>query len=351
MNKPDFLSIFNKFEVREASYSFNKISMGFINQTYIVTDSKTNANIYILQQINHSIFKNIEALQNNISYSLPLLKKHGAYKSIRLIETKSKKKYLKVGGDYWRVFTAVDKAVTYDTCPNPLVAFEAGRIIGLFHSLLEPLSSNLIIETIPDFHNLDIRLKQLDDALSNTSNLLKNRAKKEVEFVEKTKMVFTSLKMSEIPLRICHNDTKLNNIIFDKNHNAKCLIDLDTIMNGHLLYDTGDALRIICNSVTEDEKDLSKMSFNLEYFEQFVQGFIASGIKITPKEIKSISLGVAYMPFIHGIRAITDFLQGNKYYTVSYPDENLDRGKNLLKFSAIALQKLDDMNAILNKIG
>jgi serine/threonine protein kinase len=152
-----------------------------------------------------------------------------------------------------------------------------------------------------------------------------------------------------LPIRVCHNDTKLNNILFSEEKKALCLIDLDTLMPGLLLYDFGDAVRTLANPAPEEETELSKIDFSIEMFAAFAEGMALNRSVFSSDEIKSLSLGPVYMPFLHGLRAYTDFLMGNPYYKVTYPDQNLDRARSLIHFARLAREHDTEMQKTLQE--
>ena len=245
--------------------------------------------------------------------------------------------------------TYVPNSLTFNTTTSPKIAFEAGKIIGSFHNLLKDENIKNYKEVIVDFHYLPLRKDQFLEALDNAETSDRNTANDSIEFALNTLPKFDGFYDANIPLRLCHNDTKLNNILFNENNNALCLIDLDTIMKGYFHYDFGDAVRTIVNSAVEDEKDLSKINFNDAQFKNFINGLHKSNLKLTTIELDFLPISAALMPFLHGLRALTDYLNKNKYYKVSYPEQNLDRSKSLFQFSKLALEKQDFMmNYITN---
>jgi len=338
-------AILNEFLIPDISYNFEIISNGFINDTYLVSHKGTP--IYILQKINTEVFTNIDVLIKNLDLLLPKLKSE-AYTSIKLAETKAGDSFFKDKNEQvWRLMTFIRNSVVYNTTTNPVIAFEAGRIIGLFHQLLIDFDLNLLEDTLPDFHNLSLRYDQFKEVLEKAKPVLIVKAKKAIDFVEENILILMKINADKLPVKVCHNDTKLNNILFSKNKKALCLIDLDTLMKGTFLYDFGDAIRTIVNSSAEDEKDLTKISFDLKMFEAFVEGLALHKNILNSKEIDLLSLGVVLMPFLHGIRALTDYLDGNRYYKVLYETQNLDRSLSLFTFAQLALKNQNAMKAII----
>jgi serine/threonine protein kinase len=209
------------------------------------------------------------------------------------------------------------------------------------------------VATIPRFHDIDLRKDQFRKAVTTTEVQRKETAESAIDFAQKILKVLEKIDLAPLPIRICHNDTKLNNILFSKETDeALCLIDLDTLMKGRFLYDFGDAVRTIVNTAPEDERDHSKITFKKELFEAFVGGLAANKSIFSQKEIETLHWGAVLMPFLHGIRALTDYLNGNIYYKVAYENQNLDRCRSLFDFTGKALNELDYMEGIVtDKLG
>jgi Ser/Thr protein kinase RdoA (MazF antagonist) len=192
-------------------------------------------------------------------------------------------------------------------------------------------------------------MEQFGTAIAKASTAKKKQAQKPIAFVPETFRKLSILNGTDLPLRVCHNDTKLNNILFSKkDHTALCLIDLDTLMKGYFYYDFGDALRTIANSAPEDEKSLEKISFDRHLFDSFVDGLASVGPFLEQKELGTLPYGVVFMPFLHGLRALTDYLNDNVYYKVTYENQNLDRCLSLFDFTQKALDEVAYMGKVIN---
>ncbi len=328
-------AILNQFQIPNSDYAFSTISNGFINDTYLV--SKQEKPTYILQRINTSIFENVNAIIHNIDAVLPLLK-HENYSTITLVKSTSDTSFFKTEDAHvWRLMSFIPESTVHNTTDDPKVAFEAGRIIGLFHSLLENYDASKLEDTLPQFHDVSFRHQQFTTALANANPKNIATAQKAITFVNDTIASLTSFNPNELPIRACHNDTKLNNILFSKDNTSLCLIDLDTIMKGTFLYDFGDAIRTIVNPAAEDEKNLSLIKFNTALFDAFIEGLISNGNFLSKKEADLLPIAAVLMPFLHGIRALTDYLENNRYYKVSYETQNLDRSFSLFAFAQLAI--------------
>ncbi len=340
-------SVLQNFSIPQKVYNFDPVNVGLINCTYIVLE--LNEPKYILQKINTDVFKNVEGLMQNYNNVAKLLNSNSSSR-FKIYNTHENKSFDTLNNNCWRLISFVKNSINYNTTSEEKIAFEAGKLIGNFHALLQNENPNDYIETIPKFHDLQLRLNQFEHAYKNASFNKTNSTKDEVDFIRETLPFLKQLNHSILPKRICHNDTKLNNMLFSKNSNkALCLIDLDTVMPGFFYYDFGDALRTLVNGVMEDEKDLEKISFNTAMFEQFIKGIKVSGVKITKPEIESLQYGAVYMPFIHGLRALTDYLNNNIYYQVSYENQNLDRCKSLFKSAELTKENVSYMNSVIKK--
>lgn len=346
-------AILAHFSVAEKEYTFNPLTDGYINDTFLVFED--GAPRYILQRVNHKVFKNISGVMNNIKHALFYLDAPD-YSKIILVETKAGKEYLELhheASDFWRMMTYIDESTAHNTTTDPKIAFEAGRIIGKFHLLLQNADTENYVDTIPRFHDLELRKEQFEEALSTTPIEKKEVAEAAIDFANEILSVLEKINPSELPIRICHNDTKLNNILFSsETAKALCLIDLDTLMIGRFLFDFGDALRTIVNTAPEDEKDHSKITFKKELFEAFVDGLAIHKSMFSKKEMETMPWGAVLMPFLHGIRALTDYLNGNIYYKVAYENQNLDRCLSLFDFTQKALDEMEYMKQVVRgKLG
>ena len=340
-------AILSEFKIAPKEYSFQPLTAGYINDTFLVFEEEKP--LFILQRVNHNVFENIEGLMMNIDRAFRHLKARD-YKQIKLEPTRSGKAYFSNKSGYWRVMTYIADSTTYNTTTEPKIAFEAGRIIGRFHTLLENEPLDQYIDTIPKFHDLELRKMQFLAALARASSEKKEIAKSAVSFSQVMLVKLATMNETQLPQRVCHNDTKLNNILFSKEtQKALCLIDLDTLMTGHFHFDFGDAIRTIVNTAPEDEQDHDKITFEKQLFEAFVDGLASNGPFLNKDEIQALSYGVILLPFLHGIRALTDYLNDNIYYKVAYENQNLDRCLSLFDFTKKAFSNIDYMESILSE--
>ena len=350
MTSPFIQNILQEFNLQGSQFTATPLTAGLINDTYLVTDGSEQQ--YILQKINLQVFPNAAMLMDNINHALPLLHAEN-YARITFLTTRTGANFLIQQTDIWRMMTYISDSTTYNTTTNSTIAFEAGRIIGLFHKLLEKADIQLFKDTLPKFHNLHHRIQEFEDALCTANSQNSSVAAVAIEKARHFIKELQEIDNEKLPVRICHNDTKLNNILFSKStEKALCLIDLDTIMKGYFHYDFGDAIRTIVNTAPEDEQNHDLITFEKTLFESFVDGLASNGQILTLEEKNSLALGAVFMPFIHGLRALTDYLNNNTYYKVTYQNQNLDRCLSLFYFAEKALQHKDYMTTyILEKLG
>ncbi|MDD7888047.1 phosphotransferase enzyme family protein [Flavivirga sp. 57AJ16] len=354
-------TIFNKFNHKGIFDSYQELASGHINDTYLIITKKKP--YFILQRINHEVFKDVRGLiENKVGVSRHLQKKLGHLSEgelkrrvLSFVDTNKGDSYYKDGdGNYWNMMYYIDNSQTFDIVTNKEVAYEGGKLSGEFLNLTSDFNPSSLIEIIPKFHDMSFRYSQFEDALKVASKERLIQAKESIDFVEdlrKEMHILQSLKESgDIKLRVTHNDTKISNALFDLNNKGLCVIDTDTVMPGIVHYDFGDAIRTICNTASEDEKDLSLVTFNLDYYEAYVKGFLETlGNSLTPIELKYLPLGAKSIIFIMGLRFLTDFLNGDVYYKIEYPEHNLVRSRNQFKLVKSFSEKHDDIQKVMSK--
>ncbi len=360
----DAIKAVELFEFDGEFVSLGSYGSGHINDTYLVTVKRENEVVpaYILQRINHNVFKNVHGLMDNMVKVTRYLKsKHCPVNArneiLTLVPTKKGEYYfLNDSGDYWRAFMFVANSVSYDFPENPQMFRESAEAFGRFAKDLEGFTAEILCETIPDFHNNEARLQQLYDAKEQNIAGRKGLVEKELQFVKEREndfSYFNSLyREGKLPLRVTHNDTKLNNVLFDRTTNKSvCVIDLDTVMPGFIGFDFGDSIRFGANTAAEDEADLSKVEISLEMFEAYAEGFLSvCAGSLTETEIKTLPMASKMMTFECGIRFLADYLNGDTYFKISRPDHNLDRARNQLKLVLSMEQNWDKMQSIVDTL-
>ncbi|MCK0146123.1 aminoglycoside phosphotransferase family protein [Arenibacter sp. F26102] len=340
--------LLENFSIEKKTYQFQGINQGYINDTYLVLDN--NYPLYILQRVNHNVFKDVHGLMGNIANAFEFLQDKD-YTAIDLLKTETGSSYYKQEKTgYWRLMTYINNTTAYDNATNTAIAFQAGKVVGKFHQLLADAPLESYVDTIPQFHDLSLRHNQFEESLISAKKEKLETSEAAIVFAKETLEKLKILDNSKLPERVCHNDTKLNNILFSKEDNtALCLIDLDTIMKGYFYFDFGDAIRTVANTAAEDEQDHDKITFERPLFEAFVKGLESNGAFLYKEEIDLLAWGAVFMPFIHGLRALTDYLNDNIYYKVSYENQNLDRCLSLFDFSNKALQEIEYMTQVVKE--
>ncbi|GAB3533745.1 aminoglycoside phosphotransferase family protein [Pontibacter brevis] len=349
--------IASQFATRGEAADIKPHGSGYIHDTYHVVNAQAASPDYLLQRINHLVFKNVPALMENIQLVTGHLRKKledvpGANPEkevLRLIPLKDNRLfYQDTAGNYWRMYEFLPHTRSYDIVRTAQQAFEGGKAFGTFQALLSDLEANLLHDTIPDFHNIAYRLRLFREAIvRNTKNRVKD-VMNEIAFVEaRTEVMATILKLGqagELPLRITHNDTKFNNVLLNEQDEAQCVIDLDTVMPGYVAYDFGDAIRTTVNTASEDEKDLDKISVDLDLFQAFTSGFLkeTAGF-LTNTEVRSLAMGCLLLPFIMGLRFLTDYIDGDTYYKINFPEHNIQRSRAQFRL----VQKLEEQYDLL----
>ena len=345
-----YLQILSNFELSENVVTTAPFGNGHINDTLKATTESGEAR-YILQRVNHNIFKNVDMLQNNIrivtSHIREKLKERNVddidRKVLTFLPTKDKKNYFYDGENYWRVCLMIPDSKSLEEV-NPELSYEAGKAFGDFQSMLADIPDGLLGETIPNFHNMEFRLQQLHDALKVDAAERLDNARDIVKEIEKRaesmciqEKLFREGKLKK---RINHCDTKVNNVLFD-NTTGKvlCVIDLDTVMPGYVLSDIGDFIRTGANTGTEDDIDLDSINVNMEIFKAYTCGYMETAKSfLTPLEISFLPYGGRLLTYMQTVRFFTDYLNGDTYYKTHHPEHNLQRTRAQFKL----LQSLED---------
>lgn len=337
---------------------------GHINDTYLLSYRDNNEIVrVIIQKMNTSIFRQPVELMENIMNITSFLKK-------KIIENKgdpnretmsvyltkdNKPYYCDRDNSYWRAFRFIEGATSYDEVKSDDDFYESAYSFGRFQSLLADYPAHTLHETIPDFHNTKDRFMKFKKAVEEDVCGRAKDVKEEIKFVleheDIANVLGDMLDEGIIPLRVTHNDTKLNNIMIDDiTHKGICVIDLDTVMPGLAVNDFGDSIRFGASTASEDEKDLSKVECDLHLFEVYTKGFIAGcNGRLTEDEIKALPIGAKVMTFECGMRFLTDYLQGDTYFKIHYPSQNLDRCRTQFKLVSDYEKKWDLMNDIVMK--
>ena len=360
MEKKYLLSILAEYGISKDDISeISPFGNGHINSTFKITAK--SGGIYILQKINHYVFKDPIRLMDNMvavtSFIQNKAKANGEdpeKATINVLKTlKGKNLVVTNQREYFRLQYYID-AVSLDSANNETLC-TVGETFGRFQKLLSDFPAETLFEVIPNFHNTVKRYKDLKTAIKVDIKSRAESVAEEIAYARSRKeyigRIVNGLAMEEIPLRVTHNDTKLNNVLLDKETlRGMCVIDLDTIMPGSYLYDYGDALRFAASSADEDEKDLSKIYFDMEKFEAFTKGYVSEiKSKLAPRELELMAYSVELMTYECGIRFLTDYLNGDTYFKIAYEDHNLDRARAQFALARDINKKLPEMQEIINK--
>jgi Ser/Thr protein kinase RdoA (MazF antagonist) len=358
--------VISNFECDCEFSAIQSYGSGHINDTYFLTNTLSSGSDYLLQRINHLVFKDVPQLTQNMCMVISHLKSkiihsgHGDPETevMTLIPAKDGKYYYKnIDGEYWRMSRFLAHTKSYDIVENEKQAFEGGKAFGKFQFMLSDLPAGLMHEVIPDFHNIEFRLKQLEIAVAQDACNRLRLVERELNIVKKyaDSMRYFQLQaqLEALPKRVIHNDTKFNNVLLNSKDEAQCVIDLDTVMDGYIAYDFGDAIRTIINTTSEDQEDLSKIGLNMDLFDAYTKGYLQEASNfITDAEVSSLLKGVLLLPYMQAVRFLTDYINGDKYFKIKSENHNLQRTRaqlqllHMLDANALSLQNtiLQEMN-------
>ena len=347
------LEIVKLFAIKGNVKEIKPLGNGLINDTLLVkTDGPDD---YVLQRINNAIFQDVELLQHNIDCATAHIRRKGQM-SLTFIPCKETgKTYWTDGKEYWRVSIFIKNALTFETV-NPEYSYYAGKAFGAFEAMLSDIPDTLG-ETIPDFHNMELRARQLHEAVK--ANKSGRMAEPEVKAILEDLLPYEEemckaerlYREGKLPKRICHCDTKVNNMLFDKNANILCVIDLDTLMPSFVFSDFGDFLRTAANTVAEDSPEVEKVDFRMDIFEAFAKGYLESAnVFLTPIEKENLPYAACLFPYMQAVRFFADYINGDTYYKIKYPEHNLVRTRNQVALFHAAMAKVPQMKAFIEKI-
>jgi len=355
--------IINNFQITGKPERYFPYGNGHINDTYKVETGNYPARNYLLQRINHRVFKNVPELMDNIRKVTTHIRKKlleipgtdPEREGLTLIDTLEGKSFLQDDqGNYYRMFLYIEDHNTYDIVQSAHQVHEAGRIFGKFQKLISDLPGDSLHETIRDFHNIQYRLDCLSEACRSDNCGRTGYVGEELDFVEERademKILLELSRKGSLPIRVTHNDTKLNNVLFDKNDKGLCVIDLDTVMPGLVHYDFGDAIRTSTNTGAEDEADLDRVEMNPGFFEAYTRGFLKEMTGLTETELAYLPMAAKLFPYIIGIRFLTDYLDGDKYFKIKHSEHNLQRTRAQFKLMRSMERQYDRMKEIVSKV-
>lgn len=357
--KNQFTDIFSRFNTSGTLCDAAQTGSGHIHTTFLLRTAEPDAPDYILQKINHKVFQDVDLLMNNMQRVTQQLqqktKSEDGFVVLEMVRTRNGQNYLAdAHGTFWRMFLNVPGSISYDEVPSPAIAYEAGKAYGHFLFSLHDFPVQTLQPVIPEFHSLSKRFRDFEKSVENDSVKRKSEVKSEIDLVysqiDEMKIIPELEQQGKFPLRVTHNDTKINNVLFNAQGKAVCVIDLDTVMPGLSLYDFGDAIRTAAATAPEDEQDLSKMEIDLHIFKAFTKGFLEKTHSIlTAHELDYLAFSCRYITFIQGMRFLTDYLEGDKYYKTSYENHNLIRARAQFKLAESMREKFEEMREIVVK--
>ena len=354
----DLNKIAGKFQIEGNVVKVAPLGEGFINDTFIINTEDGTPN-YILQRKNKKIFSPIPAMMENIQKVCLHIKKKvedaggdPMREAMTVTPTIDGKLYfLDEEDEYWAVALFIDDTIAYEVAETPELAYAGGKGIGKFQSMVADLNEPLK-NILPGFHDIRYRLKQWDEVLAKDPVGRKAKVAEEIEWIESRKEEMLSfwqlVEDRTIPTRVTHNDTKINNILFDKKGNALCVIDLDTVLNSTILNDFGDAMRSYTNTGLDDDEELNNVSMDIEIFEAFTKGYLEETVSfLAEKEIEYLAFSAKYITYEQVLRFLIDYIDGDNYYKTNSSEHNLIRTRAHYKLLQSMEEQFEDMNEIV----
>ena len=353
-------NIVSHFQTQGTVNDICPLGSGLINDTYKVTTAEPDEPDYVLQRINHAIFQDVDGLQHNIEAVTAHIRRKLEERGEKDVERKvlhflpadNGKTYWYDGASYWRMMVFIPRAKTYETV-NPEYSYCAGKAFGEFEAMLADVTEPLV-ETIPDFHNMELRLRQLREAVAADAV---GRVKEVKQYLDELERCADDMCRAEqlhregkLPKRVCHCDTKVNNMMFDEDGSVLCVIDLDTVMPSYVFSDYGDFLRSAANTGAEDDRNLDNVRFNMDIFRAFTRGYLESARSfLLPVEIENLPYAAALFPYMQCVRFLTDYLNGDTYYKIVYPEHNLVRTAAQFKLWQSVKEHQEEMKAFISQ--
>ena len=359
MEQSELQHIASQFDIKGNIVEIKPLGNGLINTTYkVVTEG--DAPDYVLQHVNNAIFPDVDMLMDNIvAVTGHIRKKLEAKhtedidrKVLHFVPCKDGKYYFLHDGKYWRIMDFIPDTVSKSGV-SPESSYIVGETFGDFEAMLADIPAKLG-ETIKDFHNIEFRLQQFKEAVAEDKKGRVTETKDIIEEIEKRAESMTRserlYREGKLPKRIAHCDTKVDNILFDKDGNVLCVIDLDTVMPSFVFSDFGDFLRSAANTMPEDSPEYDKIEFRMDIFKSFTEGYLKTASAfLTPVEIENLPYAAELFPYMQLVRFFTDYLNGDTYYKIQYPEHNLVRSKNQLTLLKRAEAHEAEMQAFINE--
>ena len=357
MNQEKLIEIASQFAIEGEIASVEALGEGFINDTFVVTTAGDAPN-YILQRKNHIVFPDVPGMMDNIKAVTEHIKVKVAdpmRETLTVVPATDGKLYHKDGENYWAVCIFIPDTVTYDRADSTALAYQGGVGIGRFQALLADFDKPLN-ETIKGFHNIRWRFEQWDATIAADPAGRVKDLQQEIEWVESRReemlSFWSKVETGEIPTHVTHNDTKISNILFDRpTGNVLCAIDLDTVMSSTSLNDFGDAIRSYTNTGAEDDKCLDNVEMSIDMFRAYAEGYLSEQRdSMCASEKEWLAFAGRYITFEQVLRFLMDYIDGDKYYKIAYPDHNLVRTRAQYKLLQSMERQYEEMCAIVKEL-
>lgn len=358
-NSEQLLNIACEFQIEGKAVVIRPLGEGFINDTYSVYVDENKEPSYILQRKNHIIFPDVPAMMDNISRVTEHIRKkcvNPHRSTLTIIPAKDGKLYFKdAEGNFWAVCSFIGGSKSYEKADSPELAYQGGLGLGVFHRQVSDFKEPLA-EVIKGFHNISFRFQQWDEAIAADRAGRVASLSEEIGWIESRRTVMTEFREKyengTFPMRVTHNDTKISNFLFDAaDGSLLCAIDLDTMMSGTLLNDVGDALRSYTNTGAEDDNDLDNVNMSMEMFKAYIIGYMSQmKDSLTPSEIEALAFSGIYITYEQVLRFLMDYINGDTYYKIKYPQHNLVRARAQYKLLQSMESQLDQMNEFVRSI-
>ncbi len=356
--------IFEYFKAEGTFLKGEPYGSGHIHDTFRIETLEKDKDDYILQRLNNKIFKNIPELQHNIErVTVHLRNKLKTVpgsdikrECLCLIPTRDGKSWIIDKEDnFWRMYIFISNHRSYNIVDSPDKAYEGGKAIGRFQAMLCDMPGGPLFDTIPWFHNIEKRLQTFNMKISENPFGRVEKVGEEIEQVlrraDEMKIILKLGDEGKIPVRITHNDTKFNNILLDENDKALCVIDLDTVMSGYVHYDFGDAIRTAANTASEDEKDLSKIKMNINFFKAYAEGFLSeTGETLNEVEKEYLAFAPRLITYTIAVRFLTDYIDGDTYFKTHHEFHNLQRARAQLRLMISMEEQYESMRRIISRL-
>jgi len=356
--------IFGYFKTEGTFLKGEPYGSGHIHDTFLVETAEKTGDNYILQRLNNNVFKKIPELQENIERVTVHLRNKlrnipGSdikRECLNLVQANDGKSWIRDSdGSFWRMYIYISNHKSYNIVDSPKKAFEGGKAIGRFQAMLSDMPGAPLHETIPWFHNIEKRLETFNSKVKEDPAGRVGFIGKDIENIlqreEKMKIILRLGREGKIPCRITHNDTKFNNILLDENDKALCVIDLDTVMPGFVHYDFGDAIRTAANRSPEDEKDLSKISMDINLFNAYAEGYLSqAGGTLNDVEKEHLAFAPQLITYTIGVRFLTDYIDGDRYFKIHHENHNLERARAQLQLVISMEEQYENMRRIIGKL-